>query len=95
MSLLTISETLIHCFTFVGPDGCLKQGMRSGDKLYSYVASFPAAYQNRAYALACGLAEYDQHVVLTDSDSGYNVWKELRSLHQPASTESQKPSLSV
>jgi hypothetical protein len=87
MSPLTLSENLIHCFTFVGPDGCLKQGMRNGGKLYVYVTAFPTAYENQAYALAYGLSEYEQQVVITVSDSGYNVWKELRSLHQPTQSE--------
>nr|WP_290226537.1 hypothetical protein [Trichocoleus desertorum] len=93
MSPLTISETLIHYFTFVGSDGCLRQGMRNGGQLYSYVASFPIACQNQAYALAYGLSEYHQQVVITDSDNGYNVWKELRSLPQPTLTQPEQSSI--
>ncbi|MEP0872507.1 hypothetical protein NDA01_22070 [Trichocoleus desertorum AS-A10] len=93
MSPLTISETLIHYFTFVSPDGCLRQGMRSGGQLYSYVASFPAACQNQTYALAYGLSEYGQQIVITNSDNGYNVWKELRSLHQPALNQPEASSI--
>ena len=87
MSPITLSETLIHCFTFVGPDGYLKQGMRNEGKLYVYVASFPIACQGQAYALSYGLSEYHQQVVVTHSENGYNVWKELRSLHQAPSTK--------
>lgn len=92
MSPLILSEHLIHCFTFVGPDGCLKQGMRNEGKLYVYVAAFPTAYESQVYALAYGLLEYEQQVVITVSDSGYNVWKELRSLHQPAAIQPDQSS---
>ena len=88
MSSLTISETLIHYFTFVGPDGCLRQGMRHEGNLYSYIASFPIAGSAQAYALAYGLSEHHQTVVITESDSGYNIWKELRSLHHSTPAES-------
>lgn len=71
-------EQLVHEFKF-WDNGSVQRGMRYGQDLYRWIASFPLNQSQSAYSLGIAIAEGNQSTALTKSAMGYTVWASLRS----------------
>src|SRR5579883_818057 len=71
-------EQLVHESKF-WDNGSVHRGMRYGQDLYRWIASFPLDQSQPAYSLGIALCERNQSIALTKSSMGYTVWSSLRS----------------
>ena len=73
-----IKEQLVTCFKY-WHDG-IQEAMTYQNDLYAYVRTYPSEDRLKAYSYACDITEQNLKSCITQSDGGYKVWVNLKSL---------------
>ena len=88
-----INENLVQMFKYWNEG--IQEGMNHQGELYSHIQSYPPDARLQAYELGCEMAQKGVQICVTCSQSGYKVWRNLKSamVAAPQKAERHEPAL--